>query len=65
MAFAVLVGTGYSKMTVRFPTPEQALKEARDQMEGGAEKVIIRIADTGEEFTTDQFEEKMREASPS
>lgn len=65
MAFAVLVGSGYSKVTVRFPTAEQALKEAREQIEDGAENVMIRAVGTGEEFTPDEFETKMSEASPS
>ena len=59
MAFAVSSGTGYSKFTVRFPSPEQALAEARDQVEHGNQNVTIRIAATGEEFSVDEFTRKI------
>ena len=56
MAYAVSIKAGYSKSVFRFPTPEAALSEARDQIEHGAEDVSIRVAATGKEFTVDEFD---------
>ena len=55
MAYAVSIKAGYGKSVFRFPTPEAALAEARDQVEHGAKEVSIRVAATGKEFTVDEF----------
>ena len=59
MAYAVSIGSGYSKFTVRFPTAQEALAKAKDEIEHGAEAVTITIAVTQETFTVDQFEAKL------
>lgn len=65
MAYAVMIGSGYSKMSVRFPTPEQALAEAQDRVDHDEKDITIRIAATGEEFTVDDFRARLSAKSPT
>ena len=55
VAFMVLSGAGYGKVIVRFQNAEEALAEARDQLEHGGQNIAIRISATGEELTVDEF----------
>ena len=61
MAFVIFLPAGHGgKLSVRVPTPEEALARARNLRERGSADVIITINSTGDAFSISQFEEAIR-----
>jgi hypothetical protein len=61
MAFAVSSNAGIGgKLTVRVPTPEEALSRAQELLERGSDQVKITVTATGDEFTTAEFASRVR-----
>ena len=51
---------GYgSNLTVRVPTPEEAIARARDLIDEGGKDVSMAISATNEVFTADEFEKRV------
>ncbi|MBV8848475.1 MAG: hypothetical protein JOZ16_02710 [Methylobacteriaceae bacterium] len=64
MAFAITSASGHGgKLTVRVPTPEEAVVRARDLIDQGAEDVTITITATADVFTTEEFERLLKSKS--
>lgn len=59
MAYAVSIGSGYSKLTVRFPTAAAALKKAQDEADHGAEDVTLTVSSTQERLSLEEFKARM------
>ena len=57
MAYAVSIGSGYSRFTVRFPNAAAALEKAQDEIDHGAENVAVMISATQERLTVPEFKE--------
>lgn len=55
MAYAVSIGSGYSRFTVRFPDAVAALEKAQDEVDHGAENVTVTISATQERLAVDEF----------
>jgi 2-keto-3-deoxy-6-phosphogluconate aldolase len=61
MAFSVSSDAGIGgKLTVRVPTPEEALSRAQNLLETGSDQVKITVTATGDEFTIAEFASRMR-----
>ena len=65
MAYMVAIGAGYSRVLVRFPSPEQALAKARDEVAHDAPAVTIIVSATGQAYTPNGFEEVFVKPDPS
>ena len=59
MVFKVSVNHGPIRLSAEFSTEQQALDEARNQVEHRASGVRIEIEATGEQFTFEEFRAKM------
>jgi hypothetical protein len=61
MAFAVSSDAGIGgKLTVRVPTPEEAVARAQLLLNSGSDQVRITVTATGEEFGLAEFASRMR-----
>jgi hypothetical protein len=61
MAFAVSSDAGLGgKLTVRVPTPEEALARAQLLLNTGSDRVKITVTATGDEFTLAEFASRVR-----
>jgi len=61
MAFAVSSDAGIGgKLTVRVPTPEEALARAQLLLTIGSDEVKIIVTATGDQFTLAEFASRMR-----
>ena len=63
MAYAVAIGAGYSRVIVRFATPQEALAKAIDEVAHDAQDVTIIVSATGEAFTPNGFAETVWKTS--
>ena len=61
MPFQVSSDAGVGgKLTIRVPTPEEALSRAQHLLETGSDQVKITITATGDEFTMAEFASRLR-----